>query len=69
VLEYTQNYYVPAPGYRGSPRTEEELQAQRARTEEAIATALRDFTGQDFGTDAAQWQDWLRQHGDTDGLR
>jgi hypothetical protein len=29
---------------------------------EGAAARLRQFTGQDFGTDAAAWGDWLRRN-------
>jgi hypothetical protein len=58
---------VPGPGYRGSARTEAELEAQRTRTQEALAAGLQEFTGQDFGTDAAQWQEWMVREGHAEG--
>ena len=60
MLEYVQRYYVPGGGYQGDAATEERLEAQRARTVEAIAAGLREFTGRDFGTDAEGWQRWLK---------
>src|SRR5262245_36022734 len=66
LLEYAQNYYVPGPGYRGRARTEAELEAQRARTLRAIAAGLREFTGQDFGSDAARWREWYARQGQVD---
>jgi hypothetical protein len=67
MLDYIRTYYFPGPGYRGSARTEAELETQRARTLEAIAAGLREFTGQDFGTDTARWQEWLIRQGHADG--
>ena len=67
MLDYTKTYYVPGPGYRGSVRTEAELEAQRARTLAAIAAGLREFTGQDFGTDTARWRQWLTEQGHAEG--
>jgi hypothetical protein len=67
MLEYARNYYVPGPGYRGSTRTESELEAQRARTLAAIAGGLREFTGEEFGTDAAKWREWLTEQGHGEG--
>ena len=58
MLGYVQNYYVPGPGYRSDPQIEAALDSQRARTLAAIASALREFTGQDFGTDAERWRAW-----------
>jgi hypothetical protein len=58
MLEYVQTYYVPGPGYRSDPQTEAALEAQRARTLAAIASALRKFSGEDFGTDAGRWRTW-----------
>ena len=58
MLEYVQNYYVPGPGYRSDPQTEAALDSQRARTLGSIASALCEFTGQDFGTDAERWRAW-----------
>jgi hypothetical protein len=56
MLEYVRGYYVPGPGYRSDAQAEAALEAQRARTLAAIAEALRDFTGEDLGTDAARWR-------------
>ena len=56
MLEYVQDYYVPGPGYHSDARTEAALETQRARTVDAIVTALREFSGQDFGADAAKWR-------------
>jgi hypothetical protein len=67
LLEYAQNYYVPGPGYRGSARTEAAVEAQRARTLAAIATGLREFTGQDFGSDVARWREWYARQGRAEG--
>jgi hypothetical protein len=67
MLEYTRNYYVPGPGYRGSARTEAELEAQRERTLLAISSGLREFTGQDFGTDGEKWQKWFTEQGHAEG--
>jgi hypothetical protein len=61
MLEYVQNYYVPGPGYRSNPQTEAALESQRARTLAAIAVALREFTGEDFGTDAERWRAWRNE--------
>jgi hypothetical protein len=58
MLEYVQSYYVPGPGYRSNPRTEAALEEQRARTVAAIVSALREFTGEDFGTDPEEWRAW-----------
>ena len=58
MLEYAGRYYVPAPGYRSDPSTEAALAEQRERTVRAIATVLREYTGQDFGVDATRWQVW-----------
>lgn len=62
MLEYVQRYYVPGPGYRSDEKTEAKLDAQRGRTVEAIVAALKEFTGQDFGSDHEQWREWLRKH-------
>jgi len=67
MLGYTRTYYVPGPGYRGSVQTEAELEAQRERTLAAIAAGLREFTGQDFATDAAKWKEWLTEKGHAEG--
>ncbi len=58
MLEYVQSYYLPGPGYRSDKKTEAKLNAQRAQTVHAIVSALREFTGEDFGPDAAKWQKW-----------
>ena len=63
MMEYVQEYYVPGPGYRGSARTEAEVEAQRSRTLDTMAAALRMFTGQDFGRDVARWRQWLAEQG------
>lgn len=59
LLGYVQRYYVPGPGYRGDEKTEAKLEAQRGRTVQAIVSALKEFTGQDFGADAERWRDWM----------
>jgi hypothetical protein len=59
VLNYVQQYYVPGPNYHSDPETEAKLEAQRARTVQAIVSALKTFTGQDFGDDAARWEEWI----------
>jgi hypothetical protein len=59
ILEYVQRYYVPGKGYRSDQKTEAKLEAQRARTVQAIVAALKEFTGQDFGADAEQWREWV----------
>lgn len=69
MLEYVQWYYVPGPGYRSDPQTEAALEAQRARTVAAIVAALRDFTGEDFGTDAARWRQWGQQRAPQEAAR
>jgi hypothetical protein len=61
MLQYVRGYYVPGPGYHSDAQTEAALEAQRARTLAAIAEALRDFTGEDFGTDAARWRAWRQK--------
>lgn len=67
MLEYVRVYYVPGEGYRSTPEYETELAAQRDRTLSAIVTGLREYTGQDFGTDAAEWKEWLTAQGHADG--
>lgn len=62
MLEYIQNYYVAGGGYRGTRRSDELLEAERARTSDAFVAALQRFTGEDFGTDAAQWRAYIREH-------
>lgn len=66
MIGYVQRYYVPGPGYRGTARTEAELEEQRARTLSAIVAGLRDFTRQDFGTDETRWRQWLVEHDHTE---
>jgi hypothetical protein len=61
MLEYVQWYYVPGPGFHSDERTEAALEAQRTRTISAIVSALREFTGQDFGADAERWRAWRKQ--------
>ncbi len=61
MLEYVQRYYVPGPGYRSDEKTEVKLEAQRARTVQSIVSALKGFTGQDFGASAEQWREWVRK--------
>ena len=59
MLEYAQQYYVPGGEYRSTPEIEAALQMQRRETIEAFVKALRDYTGEDFGTDSAQWLKYL----------
>lgn len=66
MLGYVRRYYVPGPGYRSDESTEAKLKAQRSRTVQAIATALKDFTGQDFGEDEESWLAWIEAHGGGD---
>jgi len=70
MLEYVQHYYVTGPGYRGDPVTEAALEKQRERTLNMIASALREYTGQDFGVDATRWRAWAARqsqlHGEPD---
>lgn len=66
MMGYVRRYYVPAPGYRSDESTEAKLKAQRSRTVQAIATALKDFTGQDFGEDEKRWLEWIENHGGGD---
>lgn len=61
MLEYVQHYYVPASGYHSDPHTEAALEAQRARTVAAIEAGLKNYTGRDFGTDAARWREWMQK--------
>ncbi len=61
MLRYVQNYYVPGDGYRGDPVTEGRLEEQRQQTLTKIAKSLATFTGQDFGTNAVEWEAWLRK--------
>jgi hypothetical protein len=56
MLEYVQHYCVPGPGYHSDEKTEAKLEFQRVRTLKAIVAALKEFTGQDFGTDVEQWR-------------
>ena len=58
MLRYAQRYYVPGPGYRGSPDTESALEGQRQQTLATIAKALEEFTGKDYGLDIAKWEAW-----------
>jgi hypothetical protein len=67
MLGYVQWYYVPGPGYRSDEKTEGELEAQRARTVRAIISALKEFTGQDFGADTEQWAEWVRKARQAEG--
>jgi len=59
MLSYAQDYYRAAEGYRSTPPIEAALEAQRADTVHSIVAALRDHTGKDFETDAAQWLAYL----------
>jgi hypothetical protein len=58
MLEYVQWYYVPAEGYRSDPSTEAALETQRTATVNSIVAGLREFTGQDFGSDLTKWRAW-----------
>jgi hypothetical protein len=60
MLEHISKYYVPGPGYRSDPETEAALEAQRERSLATLASALSQFTGQDFGTDGGHWVEWLK---------
>lgn len=59
MLEYVQSYYVPAEGYRSTPEIEAAQQIQRRETTDTFIEVLRDYTGKDFGTDSAQWLNYL----------
>lgn len=61
MLQYVGGYYRSIEGYRSHPRTVAALEAQRTRTLRAIATALRVYSGEDFGTDVIQWRTWSAQ--------
>lgn len=61
MLQYAGDYYRPIEGYRSHPRTEAALEEQRTRTLRAIATALRAYSGKDFGANVIQWRTWAAQ--------
>jgi hypothetical protein len=56
MLEYVRHYYVPGPGYRSDPMTEATLEEQRKQTVGAIVAGLREFTGENFGTNSERWR-------------
>ena len=60
MLGYVQRYYVPGEGYRGTPRIEDALQLQRQDTIDSLVASLRDFTGEDYGTDSDKWLTFLK---------
>jgi hypothetical protein len=59
MLEYVGRYYPVADGYRSFSATETALESQRAKTTATIVAALRDFSGQDFGTNVTEWHAWV----------
>ena len=63
LLSYVKTYYTyeDTPEYVGS-EIASVLSSQRARTLQSIANALKDFTGQDFGTDGKAWKDWYAKN-------
>ncbi len=61
MLGYAQTYYVVGEGYRSTPEVEEALEAQRTETEAVFVKALQKYTGQDFGTNSANWLGYLGQ--------
>ena len=67
MLEYVQHHYIPGEGYRSTPEIEEELQSQRQDTIDTFVTALRAYTGEDFGTDSASWIAHLKSSGPENG--
>jgi len=59
MIDYVKGYYVPQEGLRADPETEGKLAEQRSRTLEAIRSALREFSGEDFGLDSESWLTWI----------
>lgn len=59
MLGYVQHYYVVADGYRSTPDVELELEKQRQITVDTFTAALREYTGQNKGTDSAAWLAYL----------
>ncbi len=64
MLGYVRNYYPyeDDPEYKGSELAES-LAVQRERTLQAIATGLKEASGQDFGTDEKSWKEWYAKNG------
>lgn len=62
MLEYIPTYYPLQDGYRSDSETEAALERQRVETISAIIVGLRDFSGQDFGSNASKWRQWLDSH-------
>ena len=62
VMRYVERYYVPAKGYRSNKETEAALATQRQKTLEAIARTLEMYTGERWGTNISQWEQWRDQN-------
>ena len=58
MLEYVQQYYVPGPGYRGTPDGEARLEAARTEAVQKIVGGLERYSGTNFGTNANLWERW-----------
>jgi len=59
MIDYVKGYYVPQEGLRADPETEGKLAEQRSRTLEAFRSALREFSGEDFGLESEKWLTWI----------
>ena len=60
MLEYVQWYYIPGEGYHSATEIEAALELQRQETISAFVASLREYTGEDFGTDSKKWLAFLK---------
>ena len=69
MVGYIGSYYVPGPGYRGTPDVEAALERQRSETIEQIVALLERYTGLNYGTNVVGWTGWVekRKRGEPDG--
>jgi hypothetical protein len=58
MVDYIAHFYVPGPGYRGSPEIESALAKQRQESILQIVAALENFSGLHYGTNTERWKQW-----------
>ena len=63
VWDYMAHYYVPSEGYRGPAEVEGVLERQRHESVRVIVAALEKHSGQSYGTNQSNWQQWAEQKG------
>lgn len=63
ALAFSNEYYRPQPGYRGSKETEEKLARTRLEAMARIASALEDYSGERVGLNVELWLAWARAKG------